>query len=122
MTAALAASLSLTACQPEVVAAAPAASAPQVVPVPQAADSFDTGDAALGAVAGAAAGYMLGKAASPSYAHPPQPQTVVVHQPPPQSAYYGQRNAYTTTTTTVRRSGFGGKTVTTTRTVTRGRR
>jgi hypothetical protein len=86
-------------------------------------DGFDTGDAAVGALAGAAAGYMMGKSSNS------QPQrTVIVDN---RSPYYGPsyrnygspygRKSVTTTTTTTKRSAFGGRTTTTTRSVTRRR-
>lgn len=107
-------SISLVACGPDspaipAGAAIPTVENPAVAQVVPQADKFDTGDAAVGALAGAAAGYMMGKGATPQ-------QTVVVAPGPSYGGYSGYRGGYgrtTTTVTTTRRSVFGNKTVTT---------
>lgn len=80
-------------------------------PVQQQADGFDTGDAAVGALAGAAAGYMMGKSSNNSH-----PRTVIVDRRPTYYGYndYKRGTSVTRTTTTVKKSMFGNK-----RTVTR---
>ena len=96
--------------------------------IPQAqADGFDGGDAALGAVAGAAAGYMLGKGSATQS----QPRTIIVERTRPVYVnnrgygYNGYNKGYkqktTTTVTTTKRGMFGG-TKTTTVTKTKSRR
>lgn len=74
-------------------------------------DGFDTGDAAVGALAGAAAGYMMGKGSANN-----QPRTIIVDNT--RRGNYGYNDYYRgrkTVTTTVKR-GFGGKTITRTTT------
>ncbi len=97
---------------PQVGDIAPAAQAVQQ----HQAGGFDTGDAAVGALVGAGAGYMLGRSGSNNG------QTVIDNR----SRYggYGYNNyggrKQTTTVTTTKRSFFGGK-KTVTRTTTRRR-
>lgn len=101
--------LSLAACGPN-NAPLPAYEGPQGAPAPVAQqDGFDTGDAAVGALAGAAAGYMIGKGSSNN-----QRTVVIDNRRPSNYGYndYGRRKTVTTTTVT-KRSAFGGtKTVT----------
>lgn len=93
-------------------------------------DGFDAGDAALGAVAGAVGGYMLGKAATPSggsYGGYGRDRTVIVDRrpvyvtPSPRPVYrnygstgFGSRGITSKTTTTTR-SRTGTSRVTTTK-------
>jgi hypothetical protein len=80
----------------------------EYIPAPQAQGH---GDAAVGALVGAGAGYMLGRASGNN-----QPRTVIVDRRPVYG-YGGYGGRKTVTTTTTRRGAFG----TTTRTVTRRR-
>lgn len=87
--------------------------------VVQQADSFDTGDAAVGALAGGVAGYMMGKGSNNS-----QPRTIIVDRRPTNYGYndYNRgRKVVTTTTTTVKKSMFGNKRTTTRATTSRRR-
>jgi len=103
--------LALSACGPSPVPQLPMPQtqvAEQQAPVQE---GYSGSQVAVGALAGAAAGYMLGKHSGR------KENTVVVHPAPSYSGGYSGRKTVTTTTT--RRSAFGGKTVT--RTVTRHR-
>jgi hypothetical protein len=105
----IAIALSLAACGQQ-QAPLPSYDGVQGAPAPVAQhDGFDTGDAAVGALAGAAAGYMMGKGSSNN-------RTIVVDNRRPTNYGYNDyrrsRNTVTTTTVT-KRSAFGGsKTVT----------
>jgi hypothetical protein len=93
----------------------------QQAPVPVAQDGFDGGDAALGAVAGAAAGYMMGKGSSSNKTVIVDRRPIIVQQQRPGYGYnqgYGRRTTTVTKTTTIKR-GFGG---TVTKTVTKTKR
>lgn len=84
-------------------------------------NGFDTGDAAVGALAGGVAGYMMGKSSNSQ----PQRTVIVDNRRPYYGPSYGSsgygRKSVTTTTTTTKRSLMGGRTTTTTRSVTRRR-
>lgn len=85
-------------------------------------NGFDTGDAAVGALAGGVAGYMMGKSSNSQ----PQRTVIVDNRRPYYGPSYGSSSNYgrksvTTTTTTTKRSLMGGRTTTTTRSVTRRR-
>ncbi len=85
----------------------------QAAAAPQANNGIDAGDAAVGAIAGAAAGYFLGKGSAASN----QPRTVIVDRRPTYYGYkdYSRRSTVVTRTTTVSR-GLTGRTVTRTTT------
>lgn len=116
--------LSLAACNPPQPQLPQLDQPVQQAPVPQAQNNgFDTGDAAVGALAGAAAGYMMGRAGSNN--QPVRERTVIIDNRRPSN--YGYNSGYgrktTTTTTTTKRSGFGGsKKVSITKTTRSGRR
>ena len=105
----LATALMLSACGPQI----PQMPQQPMAEVAQQAGGFDTGDAAVGALVGAGAGYMMGRAGSNN-----QPRTIIVDRRPVNYGYGGYGARKTVTTTTTRRGMFGK---TTTRTTTRRR-
>lgn len=111
--------LSLAACNPPQPQVPQFDQPVQQAPTPQ--GGFDTGDAAVGAMAGAAAGYMLGRSGSNQGV---RERTVIIDNRRPNYGYnngYGRKTTSTTTTTT-KRSMFGGKKVSITKTTRSSRR
>jgi hypothetical protein len=105
------AAILLSACGPSPVPAMPQTvnEAGQVVAQKE---GFHTGDAAVGALAGAAAGYMMGKGSSANN----QPRTIIVDNTRRGNYGYNDYRGRKTITTTTTSRGFGGKTVTRTTT------